>query len=175
MALAINCVSSVPAEPTTVPAMIIAALPSTKPSKPTARPVRALYSEITTGMSAPPMGSVMLKPSSNERHRRIGGDQPGGRCVVSHRGEFPRTSTPATAPARISRLIRLLAAEAERALDQALQFAERNQTAAEGHGADEAAEHGRACRERQIVISSGLSPYNSTAAIAAAAPPPMPL
>ena len=34
MALAISWVSSVPAEPTTVPAMIIAALSSTKPSKP---------------------------------------------------------------------------------------------------------------------------------------------
>ena len=42
MALAISCVSSVPAEPTTVPAMIIAALPSTKPSKATASPVSAL-------------------------------------------------------------------------------------------------------------------------------------
>ena len=42
MALAINWVSSVPAEPTTVPAMIMAALLSTKPSKATARPVRAL-------------------------------------------------------------------------------------------------------------------------------------
>ena len=65
MALAISCVSSVPAEPTTVPAMIIAALPSTKPSKATARPVSALYSEITTGMSAPPIGSVMVTPSSS--------------------------------------------------------------------------------------------------------------
>jgi len=37
MAFAINCVSSVPAEPTTVPAMIIAALLRTKPSKATAR------------------------------------------------------------------------------------------------------------------------------------------
>ena len=65
IALAISCVSSVPAEPTTVPAMIIAALSSTKPSKATARPVSALYSEITTGMSAPPMGSVMATPSSS--------------------------------------------------------------------------------------------------------------
>ena len=42
IAFAINCVSSVPAAPTTVPAMIMAALSSTKPSKPTARPVSAL-------------------------------------------------------------------------------------------------------------------------------------
>ena len=42
IAFAISCVSSVPAEPTTVPAMIIAALSSTKPSNATARPVSAL-------------------------------------------------------------------------------------------------------------------------------------
>ena len=65
IALAISCVSSVPAEPTTVPAMIIAALSSTKPSNATARPVNALYSEITTGMSAPPIGSVIVKPSTS--------------------------------------------------------------------------------------------------------------
>ena len=43
IAFAMSCVSSVPAEPTTVPAMIIAALSSTKPSNATARPVSALY------------------------------------------------------------------------------------------------------------------------------------
>jgi hypothetical protein len=47
--------------------MIIAALSSTKPSKATARPVSALYSEMTTGMSAPPMGSVMAMPNSSAR------------------------------------------------------------------------------------------------------------
>ena len=65
MAFAISCVSSVPAEPTTVPAMIIAALLSTKPSNATASPVSALYSEMTTGMSAPPIGSVIVTPSSS--------------------------------------------------------------------------------------------------------------
>jgi len=65
MARAISCVSSVPAEPTTVPAMIIAAFCITKPSKATARPVKALYSEITTGISAPPIGSVISTPNSN--------------------------------------------------------------------------------------------------------------
>ncbi len=67
MAFAMSCVSRVPADPTTVPAMIMAALSSTKPSKPTASPVNALYSEITTGMSAPPMGSVIATPSSSEK------------------------------------------------------------------------------------------------------------
>ncbi len=62
MALAMSWVSMVPDAPTTVPAMIIAALPRTKPSKPTARPVKALYREITTGMSAPPTGNVISTP-----------------------------------------------------------------------------------------------------------------
>src|SRR3546814_4783099 len=35
------------------------------PSNATARPVSALYSEITTGMSAPPMGSVISTPSAS--------------------------------------------------------------------------------------------------------------
>ena len=42
IAFAISCVSSVPALPTTMPAMIMAAFSSTKPSKATARPVNAL-------------------------------------------------------------------------------------------------------------------------------------
>ncbi len=62
MAFAISWVSSVPAEPTTVPAMIMAALLSTKPSRATASPVSALNNEMTTGMSAPPMGSVIMTP-----------------------------------------------------------------------------------------------------------------
>ena len=67
MALAMSWVSSVPAAPTTMPAIIIAGISSTKPSKPTASPVSALYSEITTGMSAPPMGTVSRMPASAAR------------------------------------------------------------------------------------------------------------
>ena len=70
MAFAMSCVSSVPAAPTTVPAMIMAALSSTKPSKPTARPVSALYSEMTTGISAPPIGSVMAMPRSSAHTKK---------------------------------------------------------------------------------------------------------
>jgi hypothetical protein len=42
MAFAISGVSSVPAAPTTMPAIISAGLPSTKPSSSTAGPVAAL-------------------------------------------------------------------------------------------------------------------------------------
>ena len=65
MAFAMSCVSSVPEAPTSVPAMISASLRSTKPVEAAARPVNALSSEITTGMSAPPMGSTAATPSSS--------------------------------------------------------------------------------------------------------------
>jgi hypothetical protein len=42
IALAISSVSNRPAAPTTMPAIISAGLPSTKPSSPTAKPVKAL-------------------------------------------------------------------------------------------------------------------------------------
>jgi len=42
MAFAISSVSSKPAAPTTMPAIISAGFCSTKPSRPTARPVKAL-------------------------------------------------------------------------------------------------------------------------------------
>jgi len=64
MAFAMSCVSSVPAAPTTMPAIIMAGLARTKPSKPTANPVSAFSSEITTGMSAPPIGKVTSAPSA---------------------------------------------------------------------------------------------------------------
>ena len=65
IARAISSVSSVPADPTSTPAMIIAGFCSTKPSRPTAIPVKALYSEITTGMSAPPIGIVIRMPKAS--------------------------------------------------------------------------------------------------------------
>ena len=93
MALAINWVSRVPAEPTTVPAMIMAALPSTKPSKATARPVRALYREMTTGMSAPPIGSVIITPKQlvcqTEEHQAI--VLKSGRMLGAHQQDSRRS------------------------------------------------------------------------------------
>ena len=99
MALAMSCVSSVPAEPTTVPAMIIAALSSTKPSKATARPVSALYSEMTTGMSAPPMGSVMAMPNSSASPKIIdtcSGSAPWCSTTMTPTASEPRNSRPLT-------------------------------------------------------------------------------
>ena len=47
-----------------MPATISATLSSAKPAAAAARPVKALSSEITTGMSAPPIGSTTRLPSS---------------------------------------------------------------------------------------------------------------
>ena len=64
IAVAISIVRIVPEEPTRVPATISATLSSAKPAAAAERPVKALSSEITTGMSAPPIGSTTRLPSS---------------------------------------------------------------------------------------------------------------
>src|SRR5690348_18315985 len=62
MASLISFVSNEPEAPTRVPATIRAKLLSVKPVAATASPVHALRSEMTTGMSAPPMGSTKATP-----------------------------------------------------------------------------------------------------------------
>ena len=64
IAVAISIVRIVPEEPTRVPATISATLSSAKPAAAAERPVNAFSSEITTGMSAPPIGSTTRLPSS---------------------------------------------------------------------------------------------------------------
>ena len=67
MASLINLVSSVPDAPTRVPATISAKFPRTNPLAATARPVNAFSMEMTTGMSAPPMGSTKATPRTRPR------------------------------------------------------------------------------------------------------------
>ena len=62
MARLISRVRIVPEEPTSVPATIRTTLSSAKPAAAAASPVKALSSEITTGMSAPPIGSTKRLP-----------------------------------------------------------------------------------------------------------------
>ena len=62
MASAINLVRMPPEAPTSAPAMIRTGLPTTKPAIAAAVPVNELSSEMTTGMSAPPMGSTSVMP-----------------------------------------------------------------------------------------------------------------
>ena len=65
MAVAMSIVSSVPDAPTSVPLMMSTLLSSAKPVTATATPVNEFNSEITTGMSAPPIGSTPSTPSSS--------------------------------------------------------------------------------------------------------------
>ena len=63
MASAIRLVRIVPEAPTMMPPTISAVLSSAMPAAAADRPVSAFSSEITTGMSAPPIGSTTMLPS----------------------------------------------------------------------------------------------------------------
>ena len=60
MASAMSLVRIAPEAPTRAPATIRMTLPTTKPAIATALPVKALSSEMTTGMSAPPIGRTIV-------------------------------------------------------------------------------------------------------------------
>ncbi len=62
IASAISLVRMLPEAPTSAPAVMSATLPMTKPAMATAVPVKAFSSEMTTGISAPPIGSTMVTP-----------------------------------------------------------------------------------------------------------------
>ena len=62
IAVAISIVRIVPDEPTSVPATISETLSSEKPAAAAESPVNAFRSEITTGMSAPPIGRTTRLP-----------------------------------------------------------------------------------------------------------------
>ncbi len=70
IAAAICWVSSVPEAPTSMPATIRALLSRATPVAAADRPVKALKSEMTTGMSAPPIGSTSRMPSTAALTRR---------------------------------------------------------------------------------------------------------
>ena len=62
MALDIARESVTPAAPTSAPATISAMLLIARPLMATAVPVQALSTEMTTGMSAPPIGMTNTRP-----------------------------------------------------------------------------------------------------------------
>ena len=64
IASAISLVRIVPEAPTMMPPTISAVLSSAMPAAAAERPVSAFSSEITTGMSAPPIGSTTMLPST---------------------------------------------------------------------------------------------------------------
>ena len=69
MALLIRRVRMMPEAPTSVPATMSRSLSRTKPDAATARPVNEFSSEMSTGTSAPPMGSTKITPSTRESPR----------------------------------------------------------------------------------------------------------
>ena len=72
IATAIRFVRIVPDAPTIIPATISAGLFSATPVAAAESPVNAFSSEITTGMSAPPIGSTTRLPrtAAREQHQR---------------------------------------------------------------------------------------------------------
>ena len=66
MAFAIRLVRIEPDAPTIMPATISAVLSSASPMAAADKPVAAFSSEITTGMSAPPIGSTTSSPSTDD-------------------------------------------------------------------------------------------------------------
>ena len=64
IASAISIVRIEPEAPTSMPATISAELSSAIPAAAADSPVKAFSSEITTGMSAPPIGSTNMFPST---------------------------------------------------------------------------------------------------------------
>ena len=87
IALAIRLVRIVPDAPTIIPATIIAVLFSAIPVAAADRPVNAFSSEITTGMSAPPIGSTIMFPSTAAATRI---PRMNSACGVRARGEHDR-------------------------------------------------------------------------------------
>ena len=67
IAFAIISVRRVPDAPTSIPATISTVESSTKPVADAASPVNAFSSEMTTGMSAPPIGSTNITPKTSAR------------------------------------------------------------------------------------------------------------
>ena len=164
--------SSVPEAPTSVPLMISAGCASTKPVAATASPVNELSSEITTGMSAPPIGITMQHA---ERERRRAADQE--RTARAARRAARRTTS-----RQVQRTAATLSALLDRGGDRALRdrcpaacrtrrrcrrtrcepITRRTWSAAEARCAPGCIAGPAACR-------------NSTVETSAAAPPPQPL
>ena len=69
MASAMSLVRIAPEAPTSAPAMIRTGLSMTKPAIATAVPVNEFSRLITTGMSAPPIGSVIVTPKMSAASR----------------------------------------------------------------------------------------------------------
>ncbi len=168
MARPMRIVSSVPEAPTSVPPMIRAVFSSTKPVEAAARPVNAFNSEITTGMSAPPMGRTSRTPKRRAPITSTIAQTPAS--VAPARTPTPtsaRNRTPFTTcwPAKtIGR-----PGSSSCSLPNAIRLPEKLIDPIRAEKSKAPMCSGSTCP------GSGASRWNSAAAIRAAAPPPTPL
>ena len=91
IASAISLVRMLPEAPTSAPATISAQFPMTNPAIATAVPVNAFSSEITTGMSAPPIGSTIITPNPSDASTRM--SMAGRLAVVNRNTPVPTAMT----------------------------------------------------------------------------------
>ena len=144
IALAIRLVRIEPDAPTIMPATIIAVLFSAKPAAAADNPVIAFSSEMTTGISAPPIGSTTINPSTPAA----------ASSPIIHHSDAPplpgwawtpittAAPTATTSSGQVHRLLRL--AEADRSAGQdLLQLAERDDRSPERDRPDDRGEQRR--------------------------------
>ena len=166
IAFAMSSVSSVPDAPTSIPATISTVESRTKPVADAARPVNAFSSEITTGMSAPPMGSTNITPKTSASPIS---------AMSTHWSSTPVTSaTPrAAAPMRMAALTMFWPTNTIGRPE----ISSCNLANATSEPENEI-EPIRAERTVETIDSEARSPsetWNSASATSAAAPPPTPL
>ena len=132
IASAMSLVRIAPEAPTRAPAMISTGLSITKPAIATAVPVNEFSSEMTTGMSAPPIGRVIVTPKISAAARMTSISARFGVPVMNRNsaaierdpGECQRHELTAGHDDRLAR-------------DQALQLARRDERAGERDRADD--------------------------------------
>ena len=147
MASAICLVRIEPEAPTSMPATISAVLSSAMPAAAADRPVKAFRVEMTTGMSAPPIGSTASTPSRPAATQDPEEQQLGVRAGRDHDRQRDRDQQ----QRRVD-----LARDLDRALERLLQLQEGDVRAPEGDRADDRREQDRDQR-LQLEVAAGLA------------------
>ncbi len=100
MASAMSLVRMPPAAPTSAPAMMSSGLSSTKPDIAAAVPVKEFRRLMTTGMSAPPMGSTMVTPKVSETAKTTSRARILTSLPSARTGDSPAENTSSNVPSR---------------------------------------------------------------------------
>ena len=157
-----------------ISALIIAELPSTKPSSATANPVKALNSEITTGISAPPMGRAIIAPKARASRKNTEINPPLVLWLTA------TTKPSSTALAKIA-ILTFCWPEKRNLASSLKNFSSCNLPNATTEPENDTAPinaPATAMIRTEVAGAAAWLPWSfnsSTAAIAAAAPPPIPL